>query len=266
MTRAPLLLLLLAGCGPTNNPMPTPEDMAMRAQSDLAPDAIMDLEGRIIGLDRAGLSGVTVSLCRDTCRDTMTDTRGGFAFPATPVDFYTLRARRAGGDYADLDFPLYLVRGSNPRLLPLVLPKVGTNQSIAPGAQTIPIDAALSLTLDGSALALPKGGAVTKLGGVRIPADLFPNFCVPSARVLAIWAFAPTYITSTSLIGAQLGDPLGLAPGTTVQFIDISPQDGRPEVVASGAVSQDGKSITTSMKEGMHRLGWLLVAVISGGP
>lgn len=269
MIRPTLAVLLIAGCSAPAAPLPSSsEDMAMMAQSDLGPDGVMDLEGRIIGLDRAGLAGVTVSLCLSTCRDTTTGSKGEFAFPATPIDFYTLRARMPGAtDFADLDFPLYLVRGSNPRLLPLVLPKVGAPNTVMAGTQTFPVDSALSLTLDGSALARRGGGAVTKLAGVRVPSDLFPNFCVPSARVLAMWSFAPTYVTSSSRIGVQLTDAgLGLAPGALVNFIDINPEDGRPAVVASATVEQDGKTIKTAMGDGLNRLGWLLVAVISGGP
>lgn len=269
MIRPGLVLasILLAGCNAPGAAPSAPEDMAMMARSDLAPDGIMDLEGRIVGLDRAGLAGVNVSLCQETCRDTTTGAQGEFSFPATPIAFYTLRARKPGAaDYAALDFPLYLVRGANPRLLPLVLPRVATQRPITPDVQTLAVDGALSLTLDGRALSLQQGGAVAALGGVRIPSDLFPNFCVPSARVLAMWAFAPTYVQSRRPVGVQLTDVLGLAPGATVDFIDIDPAEGRPLIVASGTVAQDGKTIATSQGLGPNRLGWLLAAVVSGGP
>lgn len=263
-----LFVVALAGCA---SPVPTPwavDDMTMGPAD--GPTAALDLEGHIIGLDRQPLSGVKVSLCQETCRDTLTGTRGEFTFPGVTVSFYTLRARMPGAsDFADLDFPLYLQSGAYPRLLPLVLPKVGADAPVAPGAQRFVVDQALSLALDGDTLALPQGGPVGRLGGVRIAQqELFPNFCVPSARALAMWAFTPTGVTSPSPIGVTVSESLvlelGLKPGTPVSFIEINPKDGRPGVSASGAVGQDG-SIRTAMGAGLHRLSWLLMAVFQGG-
>jgi hypothetical protein len=243
---------------------PAADDMAMTAPTD-GPAAPMDVEGRIIGLDRQPLAGVAVSLCLQPCRDVVTGAQGQFAFSGVTPGLYTLRARRAGGDYADLDFPLYLSAGQNPRLLPLVLPRIGASAPLPAGVESFRIDDKLALLLDGGALQLPLGGRAERLAGVRIPTDLFPNFCVPSAQVLAMWAFSPTGITSSGKIAVTLGEPLGLPKGTTVSFIEIDPLDGRPAVAASGAVSEDGKSIQTAMGAGLHRLSWLLLAVLRGG-
>lgn len=268
-----LFAVALAGCsGPSFPPASESADLATAPQppgEDLG--ARFDLEGRIIGLDKQPLAGAAVSLCSPgpSCRDATTGTQGEFIFPSVAPTSYTLHARKSGAtDYADLDFPLYLTSESYSRLVPLVLPRVGAGAAVASGPQRFAIDAALSLSLDGSALALPgpSGGSPGHLGGVRIPQELFPDFCVPSAKVLAMWAFAPTGISSSAPIGITLADSLGLAPSTRVSFIEVDPKDGRPAVVADGAVSADGKSIATTGTTGLHRLTWLLVVVLQGGP
>lgn len=271
--RLPLLFAVaLAGCsGPSVPPASESADLATPQPPGDDLGARLDLEGRIIGLDKQPLAGAAVSLCgaAPACGDATTGAQGEFTFPGVRPTFYTLRARKSGAtDYADLDFPLYLTSQSYSRLVPLVLPRVGAGAAVAGGPQRFAIDAALSLSLDGSALALPgpSGGSPGHLGGVRIPQELFPDFCVPSAKVLAMWAFAPTGITSTVPIGITLADPLGLASGTRVSFIEVDPKDGRPTVVADGAVSADGKSIATTGATGLHRLTWLLVVVLQGGP
>lgn len=254
----------LCGC---SEPLPLPvaaDDMAQGTAD--GPPTLLNLEGRLIGLDQQPLAGVAVSLCHATCRDTVTGGQGEFAFPATLPSFYTLRARKpAAPDYAELDFPLYLDGSVNPRLVPLVLPKITTDAPVPAGVQSLAVDATLALTLDSSTLMLPQGGAAGHLGGVRIPAGLYPNFCVPSARVLAMWAFTPTGITSSTPVGISLSESLGLLPGTTVSFVEISPADGRPATAASGTVSADGKSIKTPLGSGLHQLSWLLAVVIQGG-
>lgn len=243
---------------------PAMDDMA-KAQTD-GPTAAIELEGRIVGLDQQPLAGIAVSLCQQTCRDTMTGAQGEFAFAGVMPEFYTLRARTpTAGDYAELDFPIYLNSGSNPLLGPLVLPRVGAGAAVPAGPQPFPVDAALTLSIDGSALTFPPGVPTGRLGGVRIPKNLFPDFCVPSARVVAMWAFNPSGIGSTAGIGVELSDTLGLSPGAQVTFIAIDPSTGRPWISASGSVSQDGKIIHTTTGDGLHVLSWLLVAVLQGG-
>jgi hypothetical protein len=259
-----LFAVVLLGCGDPGSSASAPDEMMMMGPG---PAPVLDLEGRIVGLDEQPLPGIAVSLCQAACRDTTTGAQGEYSFSGVAPSFYTLRARKPGeGDYAELDFPLYLHAGANPRLLPLVLPRVGPGSPVPPGAHTLSVDAALSLMLDGGALSLPAGGPVSRLAGVRVPQVLYPNFCVPSARVVAMWAFSPTGVTSASPIGVRLSESLGLLPGATVSFIEIDPGTGRPEVAASGAVSQDGKLIQTAMGAGLRRLSWLLVAVLDGGP
>ena len=265
MRFALLLSAVLAGCLPTSPIIPGTSDVPDLAMGS-ADAAVQDVTGRIVGLDGQPLAGVTVSLCQDTCRDTTVGAQGEFGFPAVAPSFYTLRARKPGAsDYANLDFPLYLDSRDNPRLLPLVLPKVGALTAVGSGAQTFAVDSTLSLALDGDKLMLPQGGPAQRLGGVRIPQSLFPNFCVPSARVLAMWAFAPTGSTSSAPIDLTLSDALGLAPGTPVSFIEIHPRDGRPAIAARGKVSADGKTIQTALGGGVHELSWLLAVVLQGG-
>lgn len=273
MRRKFLFALLLAGCsalGCTPLPSDSSSDSADMGPAPAAPDLAtrFQLEGRIIGLDKSGLAGISVSLCDASCQQTTTGAQGEFSFAGVGANFYTLHARHSGDSgYAELFFPLYLSSESYSRLVPLLLPRVGAPATVAPGPQQLGIDGQLTLSLDGSALMLPgpQGGAATQLGGIRIPQDLFPDFCVPSARVLAMWAFAPTGISSSAAVGLRIADPLGLAPGTKVSFIEIDPKDGRPAVVADGAVSPDGKSIATTAGAGLHRLSWLLVVVLQGG-
>ena len=155
-----LLVSALAGCGLAASAPVAGEDMAASATDGAA--IAINLEGRMIGLNRQPLVGVTVSLCEQVCRDTTTGSQGEFYFPQTLPGFYTVRARKPGAsDYADLDFPLYLDRNTNPRLLPLVLPKVGYCVPVLSGSQTVAVDQAqqLVLTLDRGALAFPPGGS-----------------------------------------------------------------------------------------------------------
>ena len=263
MRLALLFAVALTGCLPSA-PTTTPLAADMATGTADGPAPTLDIEGRIVGLDGQPLTGVTVSLCQSTCRDTPVGAQGEFGFAAVTTSFYTLRAHKSGvSDYADLAFPLYLDGYSNPRLLPLVLPKVSALAPVPSGQKAFAVDSTLSLTLDGDQLVVP--GAGRSLGGVRIPASLFPNFCVPSARVLAMWAFAPTGSTSSAPINITLSDSLGLAPGMAVSFIEIHKGDGRPATAASGQVSMDGKSIQTALGSGVHELSWLLAVVLQGG-
>lgn len=254
MRNSLLFVLTITGCSPAPVPEGTTGDMAT-----------MNLAGQIIGLDQQPLAGIAVSLCQGACRDTTTGPRGEFAFSAVNGDFYTLRARKPGTtEYADLDFPLYLRSDGYP-LRPLLLPRIGAGAALPADARSFAVDPALTLTLDGSPLTLPQGGPASRLGGVRIPAALFPDFCLPTARVLAMWAFAPTGVTSAAPISISLSDTLGLPAKMPVDFLEIDPKDGRPRVAARGAVSADGTQILTSPGQGLRRLGWLLAAVYQGG-
>lgn len=260
-----LLFSALAGCGLVASAPVAGEDMTASPMDGAA--AAINLEGRMIGLNRQPLLGITVSLCQQVCRDTTTGSQGEFSFPQTRPNFYTLRARKPGAsDSADLDFPLYLDRNSNPRLLPLVLPKIDYKVPVLAGSQTVAVDQEqqLSLTLDQSALAFPKGAAQNQLGAVAIPQDLFPNFCVPSAHVVGMWAFSPAGTASSAPIGIRVANSLGLAPNASVSFIEIA-ADGRPTETATAVVSKDGAAIQTVAGSGVKRLSWLLAAVFYGG-
>ena len=256
--------VLAPACGSPSE-MVAPADMVM-AMVDRGPGWI-DLEGRIIGIDEVGLPGVNVSLCKGLdCKSAKTGAQGEYAFPRTSFDFYTLRVHKdVAPDYATLDFPLYLSAGSNPRLAALLLPKVGAGAALMPGRQSFAVDGTLTISLDAAQLKGPNGGAVTRIAGLRVPAKIQPNFCVPGAQVMATWAFAPTNIISSSAMPLALADNLGLAPGSAISFLEID-SDGRPSVVAGGNVSMDGKRIDSIMGTGVRRLGWLVMAVTIGGP
>lgn len=233
--------------------------------------------GRVLGttVDMAGrpLSGVDVALCGSSCRRLVSDGTGFFAFSDVPAGSYSLRVERSGNAptaSGKVVIPLY---GYDPvatparTFPPIVLPTFDQVTPLSAGVQTVAIDPQLSLTLDAQSLSFPMGTAMPQLTGKRVPAGLYPDFCLPGAdgRIVAEWAMAPFATTSTSPIEIRIADGLGLSPNTQVNFLTIDPDLGRPEQQAVGTVAADGKSITSKPMTGIRRLTWLIVSLPGSG-
>ncbi len=260
---------LLAACGsPTIEPQVPPVP-----NPPLQESARGRVLGSIIDLSQRPQAGADVTLCGSGCRSGVSDSSGFFAFSDVPAGSYSLRIERSGHAptaSGKVVIPLY---GYDPAVTParsfppIVLPTFDQVTPLSAGVQTVAIDPQLSLTLDAQSLSFPTGTAMPQLTGKRVPAGLYPDFCLPGAdgRIVAEWAMAPFATNSASPIEIRIADGLGLSPNTQVNFLTIDPDLGRPEQQAVGTVAADGKSITSKPMTGIRRLTWLIVSLPGSG-
>lgn len=271
---ATCLSLVLAACEVAGGTPPSPEDGSAPAPDLAAPAVGARITGTVIDLDRHGLPGVRIQLCGPSCREVTTDSSGIFELPSVGAASYGLHAELPGVpaiDYGKVVVPIYYL---DPKVTPvrtvppIVLPRLAAPTPLAAGKQTVAIDSALSLTLDADALTFPAGGGAPQLAGLRIPAGLYPDFCLPGddGRIVAEWALGPFGTTSSTPISVHIADSLGLQPGSTVVLSSIDPELGRPERQGLGKVSADGKSIDSLATVELRRLTWLVVSLPGGGP
>lgn len=239
---------------------------------DLAPSSAR-IAGTVIDLAQKGFPGASVKLCATGCREVQTDSAGRFEIAGVTAASYGLHVELPGAaptDYGKVVVPLYYF---DPRvtpvqtIAPIVLPRSGQSVALGAGTQTVAIDATLSLTVDADALTLPPGTGAPRLAGMRVPAGLYPDFCLPSGdgRILAEWAFMPFGTTSSAPISIHIGDSLGLPPGSLVVLSSIDPDFGRPERQGMGRVTADGTAIDSLAAMELHRLTWLVVSLPGGG-
>lgn len=269
---ATCLSLALAACDAAGGaPPPSPED---GGAPDLAAEAVgARITGTVIDLDRHGMPGVRIQLCGPSCREVTTDSAGIFELPNVAAASYGLHAELPGVqaiDYGKVVVPIYYLdpKATPVRTVPpIVLPRLGAPLPLGAGKQTVAIDATLALTLDADALRFPAGAGAPQLAGLRIPAGLYPDFCLPSGdgRIIAEWALGPFGTTSSAPITVHIADSFGLPPGSTVVLSSIDPDFGRPERQSLGKVSADGKSIDSQVTMELHRLTWLVVSLPGGG-
>lgn len=261
--------LVVTGCsGPALTP---PGAEAGAAEPDLATSSAR-IAGTVIDLAQKGFPGASVKLCATACREVQTDSAGRFELAGVTAASYGLHVELPGAaptDYGKVVVPLYYF---DPRvtpvqtIAPIVLPPAGPSTALGAGKQTVAIDATLSLTVDADALTLPPGTGAPRLAGRRVPAALYPDFCLPSGdgRILAEWAFMPFGTTSSAPISIHIADSFGLPPGSLVVLSSIDPDFGRPERQGMGKVAADGTSIDSLATMELHRLTWLVVSLPGG--
>lgn len=265
----------LVACSQPPTEVPAPGDGGL-AVEDLA-TARLRIVGSVVDLDRRGVSGASVRLCGDPCRELTTTSSGAFDLRDVPLGSYGLHVELPGAgptDYGRVVIPLYSTEPAPMgvrTVAPIVLPRLGASVGLGAGAQSVAIDGTLSLTVDAGALGFPPGSGPPRLAGLRVPMSLFPDFCLPSGdgRVIAEWAFGPFNTTSSAPIEvhiktADLGNP-GLRPGMTVNLLTIDPDLGKPERQGVGKVSADGATIDSEPMMGIRRLTWLIVTMPGGG-
>lgn len=269
---ATCLSLALAACDAAGGTAPpSPEDGGAPDLAAAAEGA--RITGTVIDLDRHGLPGVRIKLCGPSCREVTTDGAGIFELPNIAAASYGLHAELPGAqaiDYGKVVVPIYYLdpKATPVRTVPpIVLPRLAAPLPLAAGKQTVAIDATLSLTLDADALRFPAGAGAPQLAGLRIPAGLYPDFCLPSGdgRIVAEWALGPFDTTSSAPITVHIADNFGLPPGSTVVLSSVDPDFGRPERQGVGKVSADGKSIDSVATMELHRLTWLVVSLPGSG-
>lgn len=272
---APCLALALAACDAAGGASQDPADGGTPAPDEASPAVVgARITGTVIDLDRHGLAGVRIKLCGPSCREVTTDSSGIFEIPNVLSASYGLHAELPGAqavDYAKVVVPIYYLDPKQTPVRPvppIVLPKLAAPTALAAGKQTVAIDATLTLTLDADALTFPAGSGAAQLAGRRVPAGLYPDFCLPSGdgRILAEWAIGPFGTTSSAPISVHIADGLGLQPGATVVLSSIDPDFGRPERQGLGKVSADGKSIDSLAPLELRRLTWLVISLPGGGP
>lgn len=268
---ATCLSLALAACDAAGGAPSNPED---GGTPDLAAEvAGARITGTVIDLDRHGIKGVKINLCGPSCREVTTDSAGIFELPNVAAASYGLHAELPGAqaiDFGKVVVPIYYLdpKATPVRTVPpIVLPRLGAPLPLGAGKQTVAIDATLSLTLDADALLFPAGAGASQLAGLRIPAGLYPDFCLPSGdgRIIAEWALGPFGTTSSAPITVHIAESFGLQPGSTVVLSSIDPDFGQPERQSLGKVSADGKSIDSVATMELHRLTWLVVSLPGGG-
>ena len=265
--------LVTAACSGPAASAPGPDDVdAGPGAPDLATGTGGRIAGTVIDLAQQGFPGASVKLCATSCQEVTTDSAGRFEIAEVGAASYGLHVELPGAaptDYGKVVVPIYYF---DPRVAPvqkvtpIVLPRAGQPISLVAGKQTVAIDATLSLTLDADALTLPAGAGPPRLAGIRVPAAIYPDFCLPSGdgRILAEWALTPFGATSSAPITIRIGDGFGLPGGSSVILSSIDPDFGRPERIGTGTVSADGKAIDAVTTMGA-RLTWLVVSLPRGG-
>lgn len=263
--------LVAAACSGPAASAPGPEDGGP-ASPDLTATGGR-IAGTVIDLLQKGFPGVSVKLCATSCQEVTTDSAGRFELADVGAASYGLHVELPGAvstDYGKVVVPIYYF---DPRVAPvqtvapIVLPRAGQPINLVAGKQTVAIDATLALTLDADALTLPPGAGQPRLAGVRVPAAIYPDFCLPSGdgRILAEWSLAPFGATSSVPIAIRIADGFGLASGSSVVLSSIDPDFGQPERIGTGTVSADGMAIEGLTTMGT-RLTWLVVSLPRGGP
>ena len=263
--------LIAAACSGPAASVPGPDDAGPGAPDLTATGG--RIAGTVIDLAQKGFAGVSVKLCATSCREVTTDSAGRFEIADVAAASYGLHVELPGAaatDYGKVVVPIYYF---DPRVAPvqtvapIVLPRAGQPVNLVAGKQTVAIDATLSLNLDADALTLPPGAGPPRLAGIRVPAAIYPDFCLPSGdgRILAEWALAPFGAMSSMPIAIHIADGFGLASGSSVVLSSIDPDFGRPERIGTGTVAADGASINGLTTTG-PRLTWLVVSLPRGGP
>ncbi|MFO0579132.1 MAG: hypothetical protein U1A78_34455 [Polyangia bacterium] len=265
-------LSLAAACGD-----PAASTPAAAAGADLGPGDVTAPRARIVGsvvdLERRALPGVRVQLCGAACREFTTSRDGIFEIPDVERGDYGVHLELPAADpllFGKVVLPLYAFdpKATPVRALPVtVVPRLGPEVKLGAGRQTVPIDGTLALGLDADALKLPPGSGAPRLSGVRVPAALYPDFCLPGGdgRIVAEWALGPFATESSAPIDVHIADSLGLSAGSAVFLSTIDPATGRPDRQGFGRVSADGKSIDSLAMMGIRRLTWLVVSLPGGG-
>lgn len=263
-------LVTVACSGPAAS-APGPDDAGPAAPDLTATGG--RIAGTVIDLSQKGFPGVSVKLCATACREVTTDSAGRFEIADVAAASYGLHVELPGAaptDYGKVVVPIYYF---DPRVAPvqmvapIALPRAGQPTDLVAGKQTVAIDATLSLTLDADALTLPPGAGPPRLAGIRVPAAIYPDFCLPSGdgRILAEWALMPFGATSSAPISIHIADGFGLPANSSVVLSSVDPDFGRPERIATGTVSADGTQIDALTATG-PRLTWLVVSLPRGGP
>ena len=263
------MTVLVAGCGGGDAPPPSVTTMKPAMQNQPS------LDGTVSGLDGRAMADVEVRLCTadQKCTVTKSDATGAFAFFSLESRYYALSASRPPddtGEYAPIAVPVYVISDAAPFHSHLVLPHITPGTDLTGGVQTISINGALTMTVDGASMTFPDK-APHRISGIRIPPAQFPDFCVPSpmGRVLAMWAFAPSGAHSDKPIRIHLDDTLGLPPDSNVFVWKIDPVAGRPQQAGGGQVNKAATAIETGagLFDDLHDLTWLLIETPgSSGP
>lgn len=260
---------------PCSEPMdewPTPDSQCIKTVS-----------GKVVDTTGAPVANKTISVCGTICFYGKTGNDGTYV---TNVGHHIPVATFAASvhgrpDYASLYVKLPATTADTITLPDMVVPKFTSTTDVrvpfdatsgkVMGAKTVTSgDVTLSLA-DGTSVELDLEDVELVMAGMG--GDLFRAVKMDTANypgwgkdvgIKLLYAGAPFDSKYDKKVGITISDAAGMAPGTPVEFVACGNEflktpftAGTLQVVATGKVSADGKSIQTDPGEGLTYVTWI---------
>ncbi len=238
-------------------------NVTTRAVSILVLDAVRTTTVRGVvqeTLSRQPVEGVRVSLA-GTAAATRTAADGRFLFEQVPAGDRSLifqGAEGVGGPYADYSLDLEVVEGLDNRIdRPIFLPRIdivtAARVSTTQEATVISAPAVAAPDLPGIKLNVPAGAALTASGEpfegdltlTEVPAEFTPSNLPEGIRPGLVSTLQPAGIAFNRPLSISYPNVDRLGAGTKVDIYQLNHATGRFEVVGTGTVSADARSIVS---------------------
>lgn len=241
-------------------------------------DAITTYSGRVVSDSDEALGNATLTLSAGGQQaTTKTAADGSFAFPSvvgTGVGVLTIDGTTVNldgghpiaiGSYPVLTYDVNVVpHADNGIGRPIFLPELRTGNSAAysttqPTVLSMAGMAGVQMTIAPGSMKLANGTVApngTRVSLNPVDPDRIPMPLPSGAGNPFAWTLQPSGARFDPPVRIQMPNASGLVSGTEVSFFSFDHDLGRFEMVARGAVSEDGATIASDPANGITKAGW----------
>jgi hypothetical protein len=230
--------------------------------------------GRVTDAEGRAIAGALITLCgAGHCRDLMPDANGAFDLPIAArmnPALFALHAEAPGQPYALVYAPLAPVRAG----LAAFDEPVRLHRMVAEGAAIVRgASPGQTVTAGDVTLEIPRGAMIVpsladetrtlEARSVGVPMFQVPAFAA-GAGLRALYALAPTALTSSLPIRVRIRNRAELAAGQRVELVTMGSElesarftAGTTVVLGPGRVTADGQFIESDPGVGLRELHWV---------